>query len=464
MEEQRRTLAGTSKVIAKVLLSYFDLLTDAVLAITLLGTEQATYGVVSFAILGLSLFVQALIVTAIGKAPWLSKDVFMTMTGFGPALEAYRSVFGEPQRPGAQPAISLLGILKMVEVVFETFPELVLQLTLLLNEPSGWSSPVLLISLVVSIVAASVMIVDAESAMNRETKARRLYHEYFGYLPLRGTRRYILLLTMTFFTGGYLVLATSTLAVAVRLFPLSAVLAVLAFDSAIYHVLRMAAGEWWIVSDSVRKGMGAWVGDFLTNTILWIQWHVCPVWLIRDPNWAGPPVMAWAIACSLTEYTGVICTVLLFPLVHPATAQTRTMVCRICLPALCAALVSLMAFFVTMEKRYRRTFYARDSRYTMHRRHWAEAGRRTREGRATADEDRAHIAGGDMRYVGGLASAWIVDGAAKWEHSKEAAVWYSEEWRHGVRRHAHLMGSRATEALAAMRDDQPRTGLGSLHV
>jgi hypothetical protein len=190
--------------------------------------------------------------------------------------------------------------------------------------------------------------------------------------------------------------------------------------------------------------VGALVIDFLFNTCFWIIWHVCPFWTLRDPNWTGPPVMAWTIACSLIEYTGVICTVLLFPLAHPTTAQTRTMVRLICLPALCVCLVSLMAFFVAMEKQYRRTFYARDPRYTMNRRHWTEA-----EGRETADEDRARIVMG-MRYVGDLASAWIVDGATKWEHSQEAAAWYTEEWRQAVRGRANMMGSRAAEALAAI--------------
>jgi len=369
------------------------------------------------------------------------------------AIEAYRHIYGEPQRPGAAAAIALLGTLKGIEVTLETVPELVLQLTLLLNVPSGWSSPVLLISLAVSIVAASAMIVDAESGIVSQLEARRRFHEYLGYLPLSGTRRYLLRLAMTFFTGGYLVLATSTLAVVVKLFPLASVLAVLAFDCAVYHVLRMAAGEWWIVFDDVRKGMGAYVINFLANTTIWVSWRACPIWSVRDPNWTGPPVMAWTIAWSLSEYTGVICTVLLLPLAHPATAQTRTMVRLICLPALCVALVSLMAFFVAMEKRYRRTFYARDARHAMHRRHWAEA-----ENIPTSDEDRAVHAVSCTRYVGDLVSAWIVDGVPKWEHTQETAVWYTEKWRQAMRGQEHLMGSRAADALAAMRDDT-QTGL-----
>ena len=124
------------------------------------------------------------------------------------------------------------------------------------------------------------------------------------------------------------------------------------------------------------------------------------------------------------------------------------MVLLISLPALCVSLVSLVAFFVVMEKQFRRTFYARDARGAMHRRHWAEA-----EGRPTADEDRSHIAVNSTRYVGDLVCAWIVEGAAKWDHSQEAAAWYTKEWRQAVRAQGHLMGTRATEALAAMRDD-----------
>jgi hypothetical protein len=468
-EQRQRTLAGVMHIIAKVLLSYFDMLTDVVLAITLLGTDQATYGVVSFGILGLTLFAQVFSVRAMGKASWISKDVFLTAIGFGPALEAYRYVFGEPQmRPGAQPAIALLGALKGVEVMFEAFPMLVLQLTLLLNEPNGWNSPVLVTSLLSSVVAAAVMIVDAESGANSVAKHRRVYHEYFCYLPLSGTRRYVLLLTMTFFTGGYLVLATSTLAVAVKLLPLAEVLVVLACDCAFYHALRVAADEWWILSDGGLTGstfyrvlrmvsdewwvfsdggltgMIAWVFGFLFNTTLWIMWHVCPVGTLRDSNWTGPHVMVWTVACSLIEYTVVICSVLFFPLAHPATVQVRTTVRLICLPALCVALVSLTSFFVAMEKQYRRTFYARDTRRAMHRRHWREA-----EGRPTADEDRARIVM-NMRYLGDLASEWVVDGAAKWEHSQEAAAWYTEKWRQAVRGklYAHAKSSRATSSRA----------------
>jgi hypothetical protein len=198
--------------------------------------------------------------------------------------------------------------------------------------------------------------------------------------------------------------------------------------------------------------MGAWTADFVMDTVFWMMCHVCPWPTVRDSNWIGPPVMARAIASSLIEYSSVICTVFLLPLTHPATAQARTMVRLISLPALCMSLVSLVAFFVVMEKQFRSTFYARDARGAIHRRHWAEA-----EGRPTADKDRSLTAFGSLRYVGDLACAWIVEGAAKWDHSQEAAAWYTKEWQQAVmqavRAHAHVLGPRAAEALAAMRDD-----------
>jgi uncharacterized membrane protein (DUF485 family) len=62
-EQRRRKFVGGSSVVAIVLLSYVDLLTDILLAVTLLGTKQAAYGVVSFGILGFALFMQAFTMT-----------------------------------------------------------------------------------------------------------------------------------------------------------------------------------------------------------------------------------------------------------------------------------------------------------------------------------------------------------------------------------------------------------------
>jgi hypothetical protein len=153
------------------------LVTDVVLAATLLSSSESEYfgyGVVSVIFVGLNLFFQVIHVVVHGKAPVLSFDVFMTAIFLGPLLHCFRTFFGEPnRRPGAAPAAVILGMLKGVEVTIESVPELVLQLSLLLRFSDTWSNASLIVSLVTSIVATGMLMVDAEVSANNEVNNRR---------------------------------------------------------------------------------------------------------------------------------------------------------------------------------------------------------------------------------------------------------------------------------------------------
>jgi hypothetical protein len=192
-EERSRQLRNKS-VVFTLALSYADLISDLVLATVLLLGTQTSYGVASLmSILSVSLVAQLLMVKFYGKQPWFSKDIHLTAFCLGPALEAYRLFAGEPAGPpGAFSATVLLGALKAIEVALEMLPAVVLQLMLLNASHDNWASPELLVSLSISITAAAVLMVDAESTMNRAAGARRRYIEYFGYLPLNGGRRAVL--------------------------------------------------------------------------------------------------------------------------------------------------------------------------------------------------------------------------------------------------------------------------------
>jgi hypothetical protein len=118
----------------------------------------------------------------------------------------------------------------------------------------------------------------------------------------------------------------------------------------------------------------------------------------------------------------------------------------ICLPALATSAVALVAFFACMEPRYRWSFYAHDSRYKVHRRHWEEAAERPE-----CDADRAAMAISSLRYVGDPVYEWIEKGVAGWERSPPE--WYTAAWREGIRAQAHLLGESGAgaRALALMR-------------
>jgi hypothetical protein len=115
--------------------------------------------------------------------------------------------------------------------------------------------------------------------------------------------------------------------------------------------------------------------------------------------------------------------------------MARKMARFICLPALCVSCLSLVVLFITMEPQYSSTFYKRDSRTEMHRRHWMQVAEWT----ATADEDRAYLTNSEnVRYLGDLASEWIVQRAAEWELTRPE--WYTEQWRRSVFEYAHFLG------------------------
>ena len=156
--------------------------------------------------------------------------------------------------------------------------------------------------------------------------------------------------------------------------------------------------------------------------------------------------MARIVVCSLFEGAFVTVAALALPTDGSAFAASRVMAWRICLPALSTALVALAAFFVAMEPQYRRSFFARDTRLAMYRRHWAAWA----EG-PHGDEDRAlNIADGTfLRYVGEPVVVWIEQSWEQWARSPP--TWCTEKWRSAVLEHAHLLpGDGAARLAAAM--------------
>jgi hypothetical protein len=252
MEEQKQhaeRLAETH-IFSMLLLTYADLISDIVLAsLLLLGkAAQVMYGIVSFCFLGTSLVVQVLLVKYVDRKPWLSKDVFLTAAFFGPALKAYHALHGDQQASGTLlNARAVLALLKGIQMTIETLPAIVLQLMLLNASPKNWTSPELITSLSISITAAAVLMVNTESSVNGVAGIRRRNIEYYGYLPpLMDCRRAVLLASLTFFMAGYLVLAASSIAVALQLFPSWVVATVLVCDCGLHH-LRDACRCWRMV-------------------------------------------------------------------------------------------------------------------------------------------------------------------------------------------------------------------------
>jgi hypothetical protein len=122
-----------------------------------------------------------------------------------------------------------------------------------------------------------------------------------------------------------------------------------------------------MIGDAVRSGVGLCISDWMLNTSLWMFARACPIITMRNPMWTGPHTVARIVMCSLLQGMLVVCAALLM---QSHEDPARMMAQWICLPALCVTLTALAAFFAAMKPRYRRTFWAKDSRLAFHRRHF----------------------------------------------------------------------------------------------
>jgi hypothetical protein len=165
-----------SYVAVLVLLSYTNLASDLLVASTLLGTTHNAYGVASLSFLGSALVLQLISTKIALKVPLLSKDMLLTAVFAGPALQAYRVTRAKQTKDhvdGYTPK-QVLASMKLFEVALESLPELVLQLMLLVDSSfDGWSSPALVVSLVITILSSAALIVDAEVSLNGSERATR---------------------------------------------------------------------------------------------------------------------------------------------------------------------------------------------------------------------------------------------------------------------------------------------------
>jgi hypothetical protein len=212
---------------------------------------------------------------------------------------------------------------------------------------------------------------------------------------------------------------------------------VMVADCGLHHVTRAADGEWWYIGDSVRTGVSLRLADAALNTFMWMLAHACPFLSTRDADYVGPHAMARIVVCSLVEGAFVGIAALVLPAgdslaAHKVNASlasqteagedaSRIMARWICLPALCVSLVALATFFAAMEPRYRRTFYVRDSRRAMYRRHWAAwvlLGQRGLTGTRTA-----HYVSGTGLLSDTWASQWCF-GSSSMQHTGRSRLPY----------------------------------------
>ena len=320
-------------------------------------------------------------------------------------------------REGVFSTHQVLGMLKAIEVAFETLPELMLQFSLLTrNDGALWSSQPLLLTMSITIFAAAILIVDAEATFNATPGTREWFEEYFGYLPATGRRRHAMLGMMVLFMMGYAPMIASALVAMSVLHP-ALTACVLVVPMVWQNVSRRCEGQWWCYGRS--RGF-AW--NLFMHCGIPVVMLVAPAPAVRDPNGLGPNNYVVIVLYSFATAAGSSVAVLSMLPTH----AVATLIRRICIPGAAVALMALTTLMALMEPPYRRTFYKRDPRPAMARRLWAR-----QPDNPTGDNRRAvwlaRHKRAARRHLPDLVRDWAERRHKTWERQRPA--WFTPEWR-----------------------------------
>jgi len=261
-----------------------------------------------------------------------------------------------------------------------------------------------------------------EMMLVEEPLSRRLFKEYFHYMPEAGSRRRWLLFLNACFVGSFFAFTCSAIVLGFHTFP-TVVKLVLAIELGSFHLYKAVQGEW-----AHEYGNMPFAVSLLGNTIMWLMPRFCPVWTMRLPNTnVGPHLFAFTIACGFVE-SACFAALSLLSTDSPTHEQERLILWAVCVPAGSAALASLAGFMLVMEPTYRASFWRYETRAAFWRRWWTNDGYVP----GNLDHSRAHMLSVSsataalLKRCPELVRTWLAEGLPRWR--EEQPEWLTREW------------------------------------
>ena len=186
-------------------LSLADVVTDIAVAYDVRkaasrGEEQYFHLTVFFLIFpSIMIFLVSFFVLkeGISRAAW-------ALLGLKPVIDTFHLVSNSKQRKGAQPMIVVYLSTKILEVICEIFPQLVIQLSIILTTIDDHSPLLLYISSGVTLLSASFIMVVSFMESDQSTKYKRKYPHMFGVFQSNGKKRRLQVFCLFIFHLAYL--------------------------------------------------------------------------------------------------------------------------------------------------------------------------------------------------------------------------------------------------------------------
>jgi hypothetical protein len=354
------------RVVTGAVTSILDLATDIYVTAAFWqdGNKQG-YFFASVISLAASLILQLVLVYLQYKRLGISRvlrESLPCFIGMKPAVDAYRVAVKETKEPGASfdPMLELVGT-KICEMFAESIPGVIIQLMAVMSatreDPATTSAWVSL-----SISALSTGFIGATMSYDYDTdpEKRSKTPDFYGYVPTNGTQRSILFAVLTCLSSCVLVIRCATI-VLLGFYGRRWVMGFILADLGLYLFIKIARKDFWywlqIEGDLLGLGLTEFFAHLLARVLIKLVNDFTSIVQFRHPNeiggayWTGGfglTMISLPLAISFYEYNGGREDIVL-------KAWTLA---QILLPL---SSVLLLVFLLSIDARYRSTFFSLDT-------------------------------------------------------------------------------------------------------
>ena len=421
-----------ARMIFGLLLTFGDMLCDILVALQYSKSPtQHKWAYWSFGSIVLSLFAQVFACWVCRQST--AEDWLTSMFGLKQMLETWRVISGAPTSPAQIFSNeTMLAVSRVLEVVFESVPQAVLQGYVILQ--TGEPTLLQYASFFGSIFTTGWLLTNANYDIDRSFHYRKIEPHSYGMYPLSSRFRTILVFVgENLFVSGFNTVRVVALVVSLSSPSLSdtAVVTWMAVELGVFFLAKLVDGSfwWWIrTKDTVLKSAAGNLAFFVICTAAPCTW-------VRQPMIACPHVYTATVCVALVSSLAMVVTVF-----HLSQAPTpigelqisKDEVWGMVAIGLGAVAFGLLLMFSAMVKTYRKSFTMRCTQQQHIENHlWAECTYTTSAFGTSRNDARARmLTKFATRYwpAAEKVKEWIHDHWAEWNDPATQPVWFDKKF------------------------------------
>jgi hypothetical protein len=342
-----------ARVTVGAITSMTDLLTDVYVTYMFWSDENYGYFKASFASLVASIGFQMLVVWGQNSKLGIKRvlgEWFPILTGFKPAVDAYRVATGAKQEVGAttNPMIEMTTM-KIVEMFAEAIPGVIIQLMAIATSDKKDVGTSAWLSVAVSAITTGFASATISYDWDTDPAKRENTPDFYGYIPAKASKRTVVFVSMLLFTAGMLLIRCTTI-VLLGLMGGSWAFLYIGADLGLYLLVKILRGDFWYWAPLGGKAE-------ILSSIIWrvtvkIIVDFTSMAQFRNPNEVGGAY--WLFGLMLTMVSLPVSIYIASPHVNNNAIDIASLTMNYFIPitSMCFAV-----FFLNIEKKYLNTFW-----------------------------------------------------------------------------------------------------------